>query len=166
MTVAEPLPPVQNPPHPRDKWSRLIGIGKIVQGVLLFVLAVGALRLIDRAADMEVARGLAHLSIDLDSPWVQRLLDRLGEVDSHQLKTVGAGSFAYSLILLVEGSGLCLRKRWGHYFTVFVTASFLPFELYECFRHFSWPPVAVLLVNVAVLAYLVARLIHERAETS
>jgi uncharacterized membrane protein (DUF2068 family) len=137
---------------------------KLIQGGFLLALAIGVLHFIDRSIDIETARGLAHLNVDLDSPWVQRLLDRLGHVDNRQLKTLSTGSFVYSLLLLIEGSGLCLLKRWGDYFTILVTGSFLPLELYECVHRFSPLPVGVLLLNAVVLGYLVVRVVREHKQ--
>jgi len=51
-----------------------------------------------------------------------------------------------------------MRKHWAEYFTVITTAALIPLELYELARHFSWAKIVVLLVNVAIVVYLIARL--------
>jgi uncharacterized membrane protein (DUF2068 family) len=68
----------------------------------------------------------------------------------------------YAGVLLTEGVGLWLRQRWAEYFTVIVTASFVPLELYEIVRHVTVTRVIVLAVNLAIVGYLVARLRRER----
>jgi uncharacterized membrane protein (DUF2068 family) len=78
--------------------------------------------------------------------------------DDRVLKEIGAGSFGYAALFLTEGTGLLLRKRWAQYFTIIVTASFLPLEFYEVIRQPSVLKTVVILSNVAILVYLVIRL--------
>ena len=54
-----------------------------------------------------------------------------------------------------------LVKRWAEYFSVVVTSSFIPLEIWELFRHFSAAKVLVIVVNVAIVVYLVIRLRSE-----
>ena len=72
------------------------------------------------------------------------------------------------LALLVDGTVTCIegwalqrRHAWGPWLVVGVTGSLLPFEVYELFHHFRWIRLLVLLVNAAVVAFLVA---HARAQ--
>ena len=74
------------------------------------------------------------------------------------LEEVAAGSFIYSALLLVEGIGLCGKKRWAEFLTVGITASLLPFEFYELFDHLSTIGMAITLLNVAILWYLIVQI--------
>ena len=51
-----------------------------------------------------------------------------------------------------------LRRRWAEYLTVVATGSLLPLELYEVARKFSVLRVGVLAINLAIVAYVIARL--------
>ncbi len=51
-----------------------------------------------------------------------------------------------------------LRKRWAEYFTIITTAGLIPLEVYEINRHVTAPKIVVLLINVAIVVYLVARI--------
>jgi uncharacterized membrane protein (DUF2068 family) len=56
-----------------------------------------------------------------------------------------------------------MRKHWAEYFTVITTAALIPLEIYELAAHFSWTKIMVLLVNIAIVVYLIARLRNRRA---
>jgi uncharacterized membrane protein (DUF2068 family) len=64
---------------------------------------------------------------------------------------------------LIEGVGLLLRQRWAEYFTVLVTGSFVPLELYELTRRSTVTRMLLIGVNVAVVWYLVVHM-RQRAE--
>ena len=54
------------------------------------------------------------------------------------------------------------EKRWAEYLTVVVTASLIPLEVWEIFRHPTWLKVLALVINVAILIYLIRLLRRER----
>jgi uncharacterized membrane protein (DUF2068 family) len=140
----------------------LIAIFKLIKGTLLIAVGIGGLKLLHRDVSEVVAQWIDALRIDPDNRYVHRLLVRLWAVDEHKLKEISAGSFFYAGLLLTEGFGLLLKKRWAEYFTVIATGSLLPLEVYELAKGASLAKLLLLAVNVAVVWYLVARLRRER----
>jgi uncharacterized membrane protein (DUF2068 family) len=57
-------------------------------------------------------------------------------------------------LVLTEGIGLAMRRKWAEYFTVFVTASLIPLEIYELVEKFSFIKIVVISINFAVVLYL------------
>ena len=66
-------------------------------------------------------------------------------------------AFGYAALMGTEGVGLYLRKSWSRWFTVGATSSLIPIEVYEIVREPHVVRILVLLVNVAVVVYLVRR---------
>ena len=85
---------------------------------------------------------------------VDRIIAKLSSLDEHTVREASIGSFIYSAVFLIEGIGLCLRKRWAEFMTFGVTISLLPLELYELARHVTIAKVIVTVLNVAIAAYL------------
>jgi uncharacterized membrane protein (DUF2068 family) len=136
----------------------LIGFFKLFKGFLLVAVGVGAFRLLHR----DVAAALTHwvevLRVDPDNRLIHRLVEKAFSVSPRQLKELSAGTFFYASLLLTEGVGLLLRKRWAEYVTVITTTAFIPLELYELARRFTPARVGVLALNIAIVWYLVRRL--------
>jgi uncharacterized membrane protein (DUF2068 family) len=146
----------------RDKWLLLISIFKILKAVLLLALAIGAIRLIFGDAAENLERWVRRVNVDVKNPFLEAFPSKIDALTPRKLSLVSAGAFVYSALFFIEGIGLLLQKRWAEYFTIVITASFLPFEIYELVaREFSLFKVALLLVNVAVVIYLIWRLKHE-----
>jgi uncharacterized membrane protein (DUF2068 family) len=142
----------------KTKGSRgllLVAAYKLVKGLALLALGIGALRLLHRDVAAESARWIDLLRIDPQNHYIQSLLARIAKVDSRKLKELSIGTFFYSAVFLTEGVGLALRKRWAEYLTILTTASLLPLEVYELARRLSAAKVGILLVNIAVVVYLV-----------
>jgi uncharacterized membrane protein (DUF2068 family) len=142
----------------KTKGSRgllLVAAFKLVKGLGLLVLAIGALKLLHKDVAAEVAQWIDILRVDPHNHYIQEALAKLGMVDDRKLKALSVGTLFYSGLYLTEGIGLSLRKRWAEYVTIISTASLLPLEIYEIVKQVSAPKIVVLLANIAVLVYLV-----------
>jgi len=142
----------------KTKGSRgllLVAAYKLVKGLALLALGIGALRLLHKDLAAEAARWIDLLRIDPQNHYIQRLLARIAKVDARKLKELSIGTFLYSGVFLTEGVGLALRKRWAEYLTILTTASLLPLEIYEIAERFNVAKIVILLVNIAVVVYLV-----------
>jgi uncharacterized membrane protein (DUF2068 family) len=142
----------------RDIWLILIGIFKLFKGVSLLILGFGLLRLLHRDISATAEHWIEVLRVDPDNRFVHRLLLRIFNVTPKQLKELSVGTFIYSAIFLVEGTGLLRKKRWAEYMTLISTGLLIPLEIYEIFHHFTWGKVAVTAANVLIVWYLALRL--------
>ena len=136
----------------------LIGLFKLVKGVALVAVGIGALKLIHKDIAEVVEHWVEILRVDPDNEFIHRIAVKLFAITPKQLKELSAGTFFYAALLLTEGIGLLMRKHWAEYFTVITTGVFIPLELYELAKHFTSIKVVVLAVNVAIVWYLVNRL--------
>jgi len=136
----------------------VIAAFKLLKGLALLAVGIGAHTLIDKDLVAIVEHWVNVFRVDPNNHYLQALLERFTDLSPQRLRAVSFGTFFYSGLLLTEGVGLALRKRWAEYFTIIATSSFIPLEIYEIFRHANITKVVVLLINVAVVWYLVLEL--------
>jgi uncharacterized membrane protein (DUF2068 family) len=141
--------------HSHDSGLLMIGLFKLGKALLFFCLGIGAIHLLHKDLGDEVVRIATMLKFDPESRFVSILLDKVDLIDTHRLRQIGFATFGYSGLALTEGIGLLLEKVWAEYLTLILTISFLPWELYELARRPSWFRLGLLLINLAVLAYLI-----------
>jgi len=82
-------------------------------------------------------------------------------VSKSLLLELALASIGYVLLEAVEGVGLLRGRLWVEWLILAETAVFLPFEVYELVRHFTWLKVLTLMANLLILAYLATRRIRE-----
>ena len=141
-----------------DRVVLLIAIFKFAKAIALIAAGIGAFRLVNPAVAARVEVWLAHVQL---APG-RRIIAFLSGASDGKIEALGGLAFAYAALFLVEGTGLFLRKRWGEWFTIIVTGSLLPFEIYEIFKNVSAAKVATAIINLAVVIYLVIR-VRKRA---
>lgn len=137
---------------------RLIAIFKFLKAAALIALSVGVFRPMHQDIGMRVEHWLEAMHLDPGNRHVAMLLARLANLSPAQVKRIGLVGLVYAGLFLVEGTGLWLRRRWGEWATVVITGLLIPVEVYEIVRHPSAVKVLVLVLNLAVVWYLIHRI--------
>jgi uncharacterized membrane protein (DUF2068 family) len=147
----------------RDKIVlRLIAVDRAVHFVVLAALAIAVFLVASNEAELRdrfyailsaIHGGVGGPSHDSDGSFVHRIDDLLS-LPRGRLQLVGAVLAAYAVLEAVEAVGLWMQKRWAEYLTLIATAALLPLEIYELARGVTVLKVVALIVNIAVVFYL------------
>jgi uncharacterized membrane protein (DUF2068 family) len=140
---------------------RWIAVFKFLKAISLVLLGLGALKLIHTDPNGVLTQWAMRLGLDPGGRYVDRAIEKAASLPPRKFEELGLGSFAYAALFLVEGTGLWLRKRWGEWVTVIITGSLVPVEVYELTRHPTAGKMVLLVLNLAVVMYLVWRIRHE-----
>lgn len=133
----------------------VIGCFKLAKAVLL--VSIGLAGLVAGPADLaEVVQRLSEIGA-FPGHTLAHVADRLWTVDPALARRLATAALLYAVVFTIEGLGLLFRKAWAEWLTVAVTASFIPLELYEVFKHFGVVKLFTFLANVAIVIYLVRR---------
>ena len=132
----------------------MIGLFKLVKAALLIAVGVGALKLLHKDVAGAVEHWVELLRLDPNSHYIDTALEKASNLTPDKIKELGLGSMVYAGLFLTEGIGLWLEKRWAEWLTVIITSSLIPIEIYEIYRHPTAIKIAVLLINIAIVAYL------------
>jgi uncharacterized membrane protein (DUF2068 family) len=143
--------------HP-SRGLLVIAAFKLLKGLALLAVGIGAHTLIDKNLVAILEHWVNVFRVDPNNHYLHALLERTADLNPHRLKELSFGTFFYAALLLTEGVGLALGKRWAEYFTIIATSSFIPLEIYEIFHHANVTKIVVLLINVAVVWYLALEL--------
>jgi uncharacterized membrane protein (DUF2068 family) len=179
-----PLPPPENPARPyppardeielplrgrplRDKIVlRLIAIDRALHFVVLTLLGIAVFLFASHRSALKDTfyRVVSDLQGGIGGGPVQTSkighhgllhdLDRLFSLKGSTLHLLGAGILGYAVLEGVEAVGLWFQKRWAEYLTFIATTLFLPLEVYELTKTVSPFKVFALVLNLAVVAYL------------
>jgi len=136
---------IRKPHH--NRWLMLIAAFKLSQALLFIATGVSVLRLIHHDLPDLVLRWARHMHFNPESHFVDFILDRVSIVDDKLLRRFG----------------LYFEKAWAEYMTLLITASFLPWEVWEIFKRLTLVHASLLVVNFLVLLYLL-KVVVERGK--
>ena len=139
---------------------RLIALYKLSKTLVFIALGVGMLHLLHHNVQ-ELLRTyvIEPMHFDPDSRLVKWSVDSAAQLTDHKIRIFGYGAFIAATFFAIEGIGLFLRKHWAEYLVLISTGSLLPLEIYEMWVHIEWWKASVLVGNIAILLYLVHRLL-------
>lgn len=89
--------------------------------------------------------------------FLERELTRIGDLQASTLWVVIGVAGAYAALEAVEAVFLWRGRRWAEYLTVLATSSLLPLEVWELGRGASVLKVVALVLNVAIVVWLMWR---------
>ncbi|MCU1358556.1 MAG: hypothetical protein JWM89_3974 [Acidimicrobiales bacterium] len=169
--VADVLPPLSDLPKPRRGkvlqeavLLRLIALNKaahsIVFGLLAIALAVLEFKLpgLQRSArllDRRLAATVAQTGQEASRDRVGDTLHRVIGLHRSAVLVLLVTAAAYCIVEGIEAVGLWRERRWAEYLTALATAGLLPLEIHELIDRITVLRVGALVVNVAILVWLV-----------
>lgn len=146
----------------QERLLRLIALFKFLKTALLIALCVGVFKMVHRDIGEVAERWVEVLRLNPGNHFVDAALSRIANLSPAQIKKLGLGGLVYAALFLVEGTGLWLLKPWGEWVTVIITGTGVPLEIYEIHRHPTGVKVVALVINVAIVAYLLYRIRSRR----
>ncbi|WP_285486142.1 DUF2127 domain-containing protein [Amycolatopsis taiwanensis] len=147
----------------RDRYVlRLIALDRLIHFLVLGTLAVGIflfarerVTLGDRFFRiLDAVQGVVGGRTGATGQGMLAELEKAFEARASTLYLVGLVVAAYALLEGIEAVGLWLAKRWAEYLTFVATTILLIPEVYELTRTVSALKVVALVINLAVVAYL------------
>ena len=151
-------------PWRHDRGLLLIAAFKLAQALLFLAIGVGAHRLLHQDIADELTALADHLRFNPEVRIVHFVLDEASLLNDPLLRRIGLAAFCYAGLGLAEAIGLYLEKAWGEYLTLFITASFLPWEVLEIIRRLTWIRTSLLTINILVFVYLLKLVIETMRE--
>jgi uncharacterized membrane protein (DUF2068 family) len=142
-------------PEPRLGVLRIIAIYKLVKVLLLLALAYGEVRLHDASLAAKLLTWASARPLGLEREVVTQLLTWFSGISASGIHTLRLVTLCYAAVFAIECIGLWMRKRWAEWMTTIITASLIPFELWELFHRPNVGKVLVPLANVAIVVILV-----------
>ena len=149
--------------EPRRHWYlKVIALFKIFKGALLFGLGFSLLFLnsrpgwLDQISDWTDDQLLLH-----HTKAVLFLLNKLQEFlnGGGVLRATALLALFYSAVLLTEGIGVYLEKRWAEFLMIFATGALIPLEIRHVWHrlishHAIGAPILLLLANCFIVWFL------------
>jgi uncharacterized membrane protein (DUF2068 family) len=129
---------------------RLIALFRIAKAILLILSGLAVLKLL-RPGAMETVMRWAN---QVQFPAVQRGIAKLTSLPPRRIEELATATFLYAALFITEGAGLWMGKVWAEWLTIVATTSFIPFELYEAMKKPTMIRVGLVVLNTAIVIYL------------
>jgi uncharacterized membrane protein (DUF2068 family) len=131
--------------------------GIAILGLGLYLLTVNAKQIPAAVETFEAQLGLGEGGGNWIQQLVQEALNQIARLSPTSVFLIAIGSVLYGLLEILEAGGLVLRRRWAEYLVVIATGFGIPIEIREVILHLTLLRLALLVINVAIVVYLIDR---------
>jgi uncharacterized membrane protein (DUF2068 family) len=137
------------------KVLRAVASFELSKGLMVLAAGFGVLLLLHRDTS-EIAQNLLRLlHISPDHRLSRLLMRSANRVTDQKLWTFAGVAVVYSILRFVEAYGLWKARAWAEWIALISGAIYLPFEVVELIRRLSLFHLSLLIVNLAVVLYMV-----------
>ncbi len=147
-------------PPKRTKILLAIITYKGLMAVLLLLTSIGLLLTFkDRDVLLNFAR---QSSLTGNREWIRFILTKLTVLSPKTVEFTGVAVLIYAIVTTIEAVGLWYQQEWAEILVLILVGIGIFPELYEITTGISIVKIIILLINLAVLVYLISKLIKDR----
>jgi uncharacterized membrane protein (DUF2068 family) len=139
---------------------RFIALLKFGKAILLLFTAIGAHQLLKPEVAEKLYRWSTTLADNAEHAYVIKALNWLSGPGITAISRVELATEAYLALVLLEGIGLWMHKRWAEWLVVLAGAALIPVEVWKLFAGpgNAWLVIGALIMNVSIVGYLAYQL--------
>jgi uncharacterized membrane protein (DUF2068 family) len=133
---------------------RAVATFEFFKGIFVVVMGVCALALLHKDVWLIAESLLALLHVNTDRRSAQIFLDFADTITNARLWAAARFAFAYAALRFTESYGLWKGRTWAEWVALISGALLLPWEVRELMRGLTVLRCALLIVNLAVVLYM------------
>lgn len=157
--------PLRNIPHRRQRQVlRAVAGFEFFKGIFVILMGICALALVHKDTWLIAESLLALLHISTDRRSAQIFLDFADSITDARLWAAARIAFAYAALRFTEAYGLWNERTWAEWVAFLSGTLLLPLEVRELFRGVTAVRSSLLLVNLAVVFFMLYIILANRRE--
>jgi len=133
---------------------RTIALLEAAKGALVLLVGFGLLSLVHHDVQRFAERLIAHAHLNPASRYPGIFIDWSGQLTDARLLLMAVGAAGYSLVRFIEAYGLWHGRRWAEWLAALSGGIYIPFEVFELYERVTWMGIGALVVNTAVVAFM------------
>ncbi len=137
---------------------RTIASIEALKGVVAIAACLGLLSLVHRDLHHIAESFIGHVGLDPGAHYPAMLLHDIDLLHDARLRSLMLAATGYAAVRFAEGYGLWNARRWGEWLGALSGSIYVPFELEHWIRCPSAVAIAVMVLNIGVVAFLAWRL--------
>lgn len=134
---------------------KTVAVFEAAKGLLVLAGGLGLLDLIHHNLEKVGQQLLTQIGVNPRGEYPKIFLHFLSEINDTNIRMLAFLAFAYSVLRFTEAYGLWRSENWAKWLGIVSGGVYLPLELYEMAKHFTFIKLAITVVNIVIVVYLV-----------
>lgn len=134
---------------------RTVATIEAAKGALVILVGLGLLALIHHDVQSLAEHLVRHMHLNPARHYPRVFIEAAGRLTDSRLWFLAFSAFAYSTVRFIEAYGLWHMRAWAEWFAIISGSLYVPMEVYGLAHHATITKTLALLVNLAMVAYMV-----------
>lgn len=144
------------------KGLRVVAAFEAFKGAIVLIVGFGLLALLGRDEERFAEHLVARLHLNPAHHYPHIFIEAMSNVNNTHLVWLALLAAAYSAIRFAEAYGLWNQRRWAEWLAALSGAIYIPVEIYEIYHRVGWFKITALVLNLAIVGYMVWLLTERR----
>ncbi len=136
------------------KGLKVIALFEALKGMLVLLTGVAAFSLMHQDIQVVAEHMVSHLHLNPANHIPKIFIEAASNLNDVRLRSLALLALLYASMRFVEGFGLWFAKRWSEWFALLSGGIYLPIELYELAKGFTWIKICFAAINLTVVLYM------------
>lgn len=132
------------------------------KGLVVLIAGFGLLGFLNRDNEVFAEQIIRHLHLDPAQHYAKLFIMTMAQESDSQLMVFAVFAAFYAAVRFVEAYGLWHERRWAEWLAALSGGLYVPVEIYELIHRATWFKLGALVINLAVVAYMVWLLTENR----
>lgn len=141
---------------------RLVATFEACKGFAVIFAGFGLFALLHENAQRSAEEIVRHLHLNPAKHIPRVFIKALSNLSDQQLRHMAFFAGLYALMRFVEAYGLWRNMRWAEWFAIFSGGIYIPFELHGLIHKFTGLKLALLILNVVIVAQIARALLRRK----
>lgn len=137
-----------------DEGLRTVAVFEALKGTLALLAAGGLFYLIPHDLRHLVVELVGRLHLNPGKSYPSVFIRIMEDTSNAQLWAIACLVVVYATVRFAEAYGLWRSRRWAEWLAAVSGAIYVPLELYELSRGFSWIKLGALALNLAIVCLM------------
>jgi uncharacterized membrane protein (DUF2068 family) len=144
---------------------RTVALFEAVKGMLVLIIGLGLLSFVHHDVQQKAEELVRHFHLNPANRYPRIFLQLAQKITDVRLVLFSLAALFYSSFRFAEAYGLWHARRWAQWLGVVSGAVYIPIEAFELCERFSRTKATVLLVNLAIVGYLIYTIMSKAGDT-
>ena len=144
---------------------RAVALFEMLKGTLALLAAGGLFYFIPRDLRHIVVELVGRLHLNPGKSYPNVFVRVVEDASNAQLWSIAAMVVVYAAVRFTEAYGLWRSRAWAEWLAAVSGGIYVPFELYELSRGFSWIKAGALAINIGIVVFMAAALVRRRRQS-
>ena len=124
------------------------------KGLLVLLTGVAVFSLMHQDIQVVAEQLVGHMHLNPAKHIPKIFIEVSGNLANQRILFLALFACLYSSMRFVEAYGLWFQKRWSEWFALVSGSIYLPIELYELTKGFTWIKIGFVSINLIVVMYM------------